>query len=98
MTKEHRPKTLDGASVQRSADLSGLLASGRVTVAMDGKPIREPVYLAIGQYESEGDCYLFYCSAEWSVLAAGHYESQSAAEHAAERDYPGISAQWATHD
>ena len=82
----------------RSASLSGLLSSGQVTVTVDGKPIRNPTYLAICKYKSESDSYMFYCSAEWSVLAAGRYESQSAAVHAAEEEYPGISARWAIHD
>lgn len=98
MTDASQPKTLDGASILRSAGLTGLIASGRVTVTMNGKPIHEPVYLAICQYERESDCYLFYCSAEWSVLGAGHFESPGAAEHAAEYAYPGVSARWTTHN
>lgn len=96
MTDASQPKTLDGASILRSAGLIGLVSSGRVSVTMNGEPIREPAYLAICQYEQESDCYLFYCSAEWSVLGAGQYESLGAAEHAAEHAYPGVSARWTT--
>jgi hypothetical protein len=86
------PGKLDGAHVERFASVLGL--SLRVSLFMDGNEVEQPSMIAICRYSGDESAFLFHCSPEWVVLAAGHYESIEAAEQSANRAYPGVSMRW----
>ena len=49
--------------------------------------------IARNQYDTS-DILLFFCNAEWEVLAAAGYSTVESAKLRAEKEYPGISARW----
>ena len=88
------PTELDGARVERYASLDGIVHLARVTAFIDGAPAPKPAAIAVAVYPGESDAYVFHCSPDWSVLAAGHHASLEVAVLAAESGFPGVAERW----
>ena len=66
----------------------------KLTVTIDASEVEPPFAVAICSYPGEAASYLFHCSQDWLVLAAGHYPSEAAAVASAESAYPGVAERW----
>ena len=88
------PAELDGARVERYAVLDGIAHLARVATFVEGALAQQPAAIAVAVYPGESDAYVFHCSSEWQVLAAGHHASLDVAVSAAERSFPGVAGRW----
>ncbi len=64
-------------------------------MVVDGKRLGAVLDLVIArnQYDAD-DILLFYCDANWYVLAAAGYATVAEAKRRAEREYRGVSRLW----
>ncbi|MDH5822079.1 hypothetical protein QFW77_03600 [Luteimonas sp. RD2P54] len=98
MNKESRPPTeLDNADVLEFAriDASVLHDPDGPYMVVDGTRLDSVPGLVIArnQYDA-ADILLFFCDADWYVLAAASCPTVAEAKHRAEREYRGVSRLW----
>jgi hypothetical protein len=94
------PEVLDSAEVLEFAhtDASVPLEPSGPYIVADGKRLGYVPCLVIArnQYEAH-DILLFFCDAEWHVLAAAGFTTVAEAKRQAQKHYPGISKRWQQH-
>lgn len=94
------PEELDSADVLEFAhtDASVPLDPDGPYMVADGKRLGHVPCLVIArnQYEAH-DILLFFCDAEWQVLAAAGFTTVADAKRQAQKHYPGISQRWRRH-
>ena len=98
MNQESRPPTeLDSADVLEFARIDASVfhdPDGPYMVA-DGKILDSVPGLVIARnHYDAADILLFFCDADWHVLAASGYPTVAEAKHRAEREYRGVSGRW----
>lgn len=100
-TLSYPPEELDSADVlefARTDPTVPLDPNGPYMVA-DGKRLGYVPHLVIARNQCiVDDILLFFCNAEWEVLAAAGYATVAEAKRAAQKHYPCISERWQTHE
>jgi len=95
MIMNQPPKRLDGALLVCFAEITDAVKlTGEPTHRRHEQVLSSARALAICQYESENNYYLFYCDGNWSVLTDTWHLNLSEAKHQAEFEYAGITKCW----
>ena len=89
------PPELDGAKVLKYAILQDDVENtGDVLHRVNGQELVDVAALAICQFPTNDDLYIFYCDSNWTVLTDLCRETMAAALGQAEFEYRGISQHW----
>lgn len=81
------PQVIDGARVLRAADIRGVTPTGRTRHFVGGQLVEYFAGLAIAQYDSPSEVYLFYCDAEWNCITDTWHTDITAAIRQAEAEF-----------
>lgn len=89
------PERLDGARVLAFAIVdASVVPTGGTTHRIEDKVLGTAAGLVIARYDGDGQYYLFYCDAEWSVVADTCHSSLEQTREQAEFEYRGVSSLW----
>ena len=94
------PDELDSADVLEFVfnDVSAPEDPNGPYMVADGKMLGYVPCLVIARNQCVADdILLFFCNAEWEVLAAAGYPSVAEAKRGAQKHYPGIAGRWQRH-
>ncbi|MFD6160617.1 hypothetical protein ACFWF7_31445 [Nocardia sp. NPDC060256] len=81
------PQFIDGARVLRAADIRGATPTGRTRHFVGGQLVQYFAGLAIAQYESASEMYLFYCDEAWNCITDTFHDDIAAAIVQAELEF-----------
>lgn len=69
------PKSIDGATVIKVADLSNASPTGQTRHVAGGHEVTNFAGLAIARYDSDAGFYLLYCDDDWMTVTDTYHET-----------------------
>jgi hypothetical protein len=84
------PRSIDGATVIRIADLSGVTVTGRTTHLVGGEQAVGFAALAIVRYEPDPGYYLFYCDDCWATVTDTYHDTIEGAVEQARFEFTNV--------